>query len=110
MSLVVVDEHTGATEAEDAEIVKLSSLRTPVGDFLKNNGLGNFADKFREQGFHYAGDVLGLTPRKYKIVGVDSLGDTLRLSHVLDLEVGIVACSLPLSTLAVSDHPWSRPS
>lgn len=94
MSLVVVDKNTGATEAEDAtaapagKVVKLPPSRTTVGDFLKNNGLGNFADKFREQGFRYAGDVLGLTPRKYKIVGVESLGDTLRLSRVLDLEVG----------------------
>ena len=96
MSLVLHEKKPGASDGDRADApageanVLPSSSRTSVGEFLNNNGLGDFVEKFREQGFRYAGDVLGLTPRRYKVVGIETLGDTLRLSNVLDLEVGAI--------------------
>ena len=80
MSLVVAEKKARASDGDveratksAAAAVGLSSSPTsppPLNDFLTNNGLGAFVERFRDQGFLYAGDVLGLTPRKYKAVGV----------------------------------------
>ena len=79
MSLVVAEKKARASDGDveatqspsDANALS-SSLTTlqSLDDFLTNNGLEAFVKRFREQGFLNAGEVLGLTPRKYKAVGV----------------------------------------
>ena len=103
MSLVLHEKDDGTNDGDsDAGDTTLTvpSSRSSVGEFLNSNGLGDFAEHFRQQGFRYAEDVLGLTPRKYKVVGVESLGDSLRLSNLLDVEV----------RTSPSFRPTSRPS
>ena len=56
---------------------------TTASAFLEASGLGFLAERFREAGFLSAADVLELTPRKYEIVGVDSIGHQLRLSRLI---------------------------
>lgn len=51
--------------------------------FLEKSGLAFLAEQFRQAGFLSADDVLCLTPRKYKILGIESLGTQLRLERVI---------------------------
>ena len=76
-----------------AVIVPVSSLSNGENEeesaagFLGRSGMQRFAEKFRRAGFLSEEDVLLLTPRKYQQLGIESLGDQLRLTRSIDAEI-----------------------
>ena len=82
----LVGDGRGASAAVvpiDIASSRRDSEATTASAFLEASGLGFLAERFRGAGFLSAADVLELTPRKYELVGVDSIGHQLRLSRLI---------------------------
>ena len=57
-----------------------------AGTFLQEHGMGFLSSTFLSAGFQSTEDILALTPRKFKQLGVDELGTHLRLSRLIKSE------------------------
>ena len=67
-----VAEPGGLVVPSSAAVLPLQAV--PAQSFLSRSGLGFLGERFKAEGFLSVEDVLELTPRKYEIVGVETLG------------------------------------